>query len=61
MGTKVPQINWQTANSIRISPETKQRLDAIGSKNETYESLIKRLLDHYDKIQELAAPANLRK
>ena len=30
--------------TIQISKETKQKLDEIGKKNETYEDIIKRLL-----------------
>ena len=30
---------------IKIYPETKQRLDSIGKKNDSYDDIIRRLLD----------------
>lgn len=30
---------------VKVSPETKKRLDLIGCKNDSYDDIIKRLLD----------------
>jgi predicted transcriptional regulator len=35
--------------TIRVTPETKSQLDSIGHKGDTYEDIIKRLLDQYKR------------
>lgn len=35
--------------TIRIKLDTKHRLDLLGAKNDTYDDIIKRLLDENDK------------
>jgi hypothetical protein len=37
----------QKLSTIAIKPETKARLDKVGDKGDTYEDIIKRLLDQY--------------
>lgn len=36
--------------SIRVSIDTRQRLNGLGNKNDSYDDIIKRLLDLQDKI-----------
>lgn len=37
------------STTIRLSKETVKRLKAMGRKNETYEGMIKRLLEVYER------------
>ncbi|WP_302852652.1 hypothetical protein [Methanosphaera stadtmanae] len=41
------------SSTIRISIETKKRLNEIGNLNDSYNSVISKLLDEHDKIKEL--------
>ena len=36
--------------TIRLTPETKARLDKFGNKGDTYEDVIKRLIDIADRF-----------
>jgi predicted DNA-binding protein len=36
--------------SIRVSTETRKRLNELGNKNDSYDDIIKRLLELQDKI-----------
>lgn len=44
--------NKQERTSVQVSIETRERLIKLGSKNESYEDIIKRLIDFYDKFDE---------
>ena len=35
------------SSTIRLSTDTKKRLDALGAKNDSYEDIVIRLLDSY--------------
>ena len=35
--------------TIRVKVETKKRLDEIGKKGDTYDDIIRRLLEYYEK------------
>ena len=37
--------------NIRVSPETRDALTAIGGKGETYDAILVRLLAHYARIK----------
>lgn len=41
------------AKSVMLSNETHARLEKLGKKSETYEDVIKRLLDFYESKQDL--------
>lgn len=38
-----------TSSTIRISVETKKKLNEIGKLNDTYNSVIEKLIDSYEK------------
>ncbi|MEM2875249.1 MAG: hypothetical protein QW567_04455 [Candidatus Hadarchaeales archaeon] len=42
--------------NIPVSPQTKDRLDRYGYKNETYDELINRVLDVYVLCKEIQSP-----
>jgi len=42
------------SSTIRISIETKKRLNEIGNLNDSYNSVIEKLLDAYDKNKIIA-------
>lgn len=41
--------NMSTSSTIRISVETKKKLNEIGKLNDTYNSVIEKLIDSYEK------------
>ena len=46
-------IFMNKSSTIRISIETKKRLNEIGKLNDSYNSVIERLLDEHDNIKSL--------
>lgn len=50
---KAKVIFMNKSSTIRISIETKKRLNEIGNLNDSYNSVISKLLDEHDKIKEL--------
>lgn len=44
MASEVEKLETTT---IRISHDTKKRLDILGAKNDTYEDIVNRLVDSY--------------
>lgn len=42
-------IKMSNGSTIRVSIETKKRLNEIGNVNDSYNSVIEKLLDAYDK------------
>lgn len=37
---------------IGVSKKTRQRLRELGTKGETYDQIVKRVLDHYEKYKD---------
>ena len=44
--------------SLRVSRETRNRLSGIGSKDDTFDKIIQRLIDFYENSAEISAVAS---
>lgn len=44
---------WVPRTTIPLEMETRDRLKELGSKGETYDELVNRLIDHYIESQEV--------
>lgn len=47
--------------SLRVSRETRNRLSGIGSKDDTFDKIIQRLIDFYENSAEISAVASRRR
>jgi len=51
----------EEATSLRVSRETRNRLSDIGSKDDTFDKIIQRLIDFYENSEELSLPASRKR
>jgi len=47
--------------SLRVSRETRNRLSGIGSKDDTFDKIIQRLIDFYESSAEISAVASRKR
>lgn len=47
--------------SLRVSRETRNRLSGIGSKDDTFDKIIQRLIDFYENSAEISAVASCKR
>jgi len=51
----------QDVTSLRVSRETRNRLSMIGSKDDTFDKIIQRLIDFYEKSEEVPLLVSCRR
>lgn len=51
----------EEATSLRVSRETRNRLSGIGSKDDTFDKIIQRLIDFYENSAEISAVASRKR
>lgn len=51
----------EEVTSLRVSRETRNRLSGIGSKDDTFDKIIQRLIDFYENSAEISAVASRRR